>query len=95
MYSTLNGVKLTMRQAINAKRSGNKKGVPDICLPFNNGTNGGLYIELKNRDGGRVSPEQKEYLAFLEENNYKALVCSGASEAIRTIKEYVERKRGI
>jgi hypothetical protein len=92
IYSTLNGVRLTIRQAVNAKRSGNKKGVPDICLPMNNGEHGGLYIELKNIKGGRLSPEQKEYLAFLTENNYKAVSCNGASEAIKVIEEYVKRR---
>lgn len=89
MYSTLNGVRLTIGQAMKARRSGNKRGVPDIVLPFNNGNYSGLYIELKTIKG-YASKEQKEYIKFLSENNYKAIICRGANEAIDAISEYLK-----
>jgi hypothetical protein len=89
IFSTLNGVRLTIRQAVNAKRSGNKKGVPDIILPYNNGTYSGLFVELKRVKLGSVSLEQKEFIKYLESQNYKALVCKGSESAINAIKEYI------
>lgn len=89
MFSTLNGVRLTICQAVNAKRSGNKRGVPDIILPYNNLIYRGLFIELKRRKLGSVSSEQKEFLAYLESQGYKAVVCKGSTDAIETIKKYI------
>jgi hypothetical protein len=88
MYSTLNGVRLTISQARKAKREGNTKGVPDICLPCARKGYNGLYIELK-KHGGRASAEQKEFIRKLEYENYKAVVCYGSIEAIDVIKDYV------
>lgn len=92
MFSTLNGVRLPIGLAKKAKASGNKRGVPDMCLPYPSNGYHGLYIELKV---GYNSPskEQNEYLKFLRENGYKALVCYGAEAAIEVIKEYMIREK--
>ena len=89
MFSTLNGVRLTIGQATKAKRSGNKKGVPDIWLPVKRGKFSGLVIELKREIGGVVLKEQKEWLAFLNKQGYNAVVCRGFMAAITEIQNYL------
>lgn len=88
LYSNLNGVRLPIGLAVKCKASGLKKGVPDLTLDYNNGNYTGLHIELKIK-GGRVSPEQKDFLAFLEKQGRKAVVCYGHKETIKVIEEYL------
>ena len=90
-HSSLNGVKLTIGQAHKAKLSGMKKGVPDIFLPYNNGEYTGLFIELKRVKQGVVKPEQKDFIAYLNSQGYKAVVCKGSTDAILTLKEYLDQ----
>lgn len=91
MYSTLNGVRLNMGQARRAKASGNKRGVPDIVLPYPSDGYHGLYIELKI-PGNYPSKEQKEYIAYLNRVGYFAVACYGADDAIQTINNYINGK---
>lgn len=50
----------------------------------------GLYIEMKSKDTkGRVSPEQKEWLDYLEGVGYKVNVAWSANEAIQIIEDYL------
>lgn len=89
MFSTLNGVRLTIGQATKAKRGGNKRGVPDIILPYNNGIYSGLWIELKV-DKNKTSKEQRDYIEHLNSNGYIAVVAYGSKEAIDIITNYVK-----
>ena len=45
--------------AAKMKRQGMTKGIPDVCLPVARRGAHGLYIELKRKDGGKLSPEQR------------------------------------
>jgi len=89
MFSTLNGVRLTVGGAVKAKKAGNKKGVLDIWLPVKRGKYSGLVIELKKEIGGVVSKEQKEWIAFLNEQGFMAVVCRGFVETVTEIKTYL------
>ena len=89
MFGTLNGVPMKIWQAAKAKRAGNKKGVPDIILPYNNGKYCGLYVELKI-PGGTIKPEQKDYINYLSGQGYFADVRVGSQEAIDLIIDYCE-----
>jgi hypothetical protein len=71
------------------KKEGLKQGMPDICLPCARQGYHGLYIELKRIKGGTVSHEQKEWLAALNSEGYKAVVCRGFDEAREVIEEYL------
>lgn len=71
------------------RAEGLKSGVPDLCLPSAHGQYHGLYIEMKRRQGGRASPEQKEWLAALEAEGYQTALCRGADAAIETIGAYL------
>ena len=89
MYGSLNGVRLTIGSAVKAKRAGMNKGFPDIFLPWPNKKNNGLFIELKIGNN-KPSPEQVEYLNFLQSNGYSAHVCYGSEETINIIIDYLE-----
>lgn len=74
------------RRAIRMKQQGTSKGFPDyvIALP----TIGILYIELKRLFGSSVSPEQKLWIATLNQcPNAEAHICKGADAAIAIVEE--------
>ena len=92
LFSTLNGVRTSMRQAIKAKKAGMKKGVPDIWLPVVRSPDGnrifvGLVGEMK-APKGVTSPEQKAWLAALAKQGWQVGVWYSAEEAIETIARY-------
>ena len=62
------------------------KGCPDLFFPEFD-----LFIELKRRDGGVVSLEQKKVHKILRNYGYKVEVCHGAKEAWQVIEN--ERKK--
>ena len=72
------------------KRTGVKPGVPDICLPVPSGDHHGLYIELKRRNGGALSANQRIWLNALSEQGHKAVCCKGWEEARDEIIKYLE-----
>lgn len=76
-------------QAAALKRQGVKPGVPDLCLPVARGGYHGLYVEMKRRDGGRVSSEQKAWLAALHAQGYSVAVAEGHEQAIAVLKDYL------
>lgn len=71
------------------RAEGMKKGVPDLCLPVARGGCHGLYIELKRTKGGKVTPEQLEWVDALTRQGYMAAVCRGWEEASDIITEYL------
>lgn len=84
-----NGGSRNYVEAARLKAQGVKPGVPDLCLPVARGQYHGLYIEMKRQRGGRVSDEQKEWIAALTAQGYRTAVCKGAEEAIREITQYL------
>jgi len=88
LNGSLNGVRITIGQAMKMRRAGMKKGYPDIFLPVRKGRYSGLYIELKRIKGGSVKPEQKEWLSDLSMQGFKTCVCKGFDEARGEIERY-------
>ena len=72
------------------RQMGCKKGVPDLFYPVPLKGYHGLFIELKRKDGGRLSDYQKRWLHLLENQGYAAVVCHGAREAADAIISYLE-----
>jgi hypothetical protein len=87
-YAIPNGGKRSLMEAVKLKRMGTIAGVPDICIPIPSGMYHGLYIELKRQKGGKVSPEQYDWLAFLTEKGYYAQVAKGFDEAKEMVMHY-------
>ena len=46
-----------------------------------------VVVEMKRRKGGRLSPEQKQWLEWLESAGTETFVAKGADEAIRWIEK--------
>ena len=73
---------------------GLKPGVPDICLPVARGGYHSLYIELKRREGGRVTQAQTQWLGALRDAGHMATVCKGWEEASEMILRYLQMPKG-
>ena len=71
------------------KTAGMRNGFPDLFLPVPTAHHHGLFIEMKRTKGGRVSPEQKDWLEYLNDAGYKAVVCKGFIEAKEEIECYL------
>lgn len=90
MFAIPNGGSRHKLEAVNLKRQGVKKGVPDIFLPAVRGNWHGLFIELKRRKGGVVSVEQKAWGKDLAREGYVVATCPGADAAINIIQGYLK-----
>ena len=66
-------------------RMGVRKGAPDLLLITKKGL---LFIEMKRIKGGKVSPEQREWIDALNAiPNVEATVCYGFEEAKNFISQ--------
>jgi hypothetical protein len=94
----------SMAEAALAKRTGRKKGVPDLFLPIPMSRKAhaldgsivckqfsGMFIEMNRKDGkpSDLSPEQRDWLASLEHQGYKTVVAYGWQAAANAISEYL------
>ena len=87
--ATQGGVRVSPGTAAKMKRSGYKKGTPDILFfePSACGKYHGLAIELKTMKG-RPSPEQLKWIDKLNERGWKAVVSKGFDATAEIICEY-------
>ena len=98
LNGSLNGVRLTIGQAVKAKKQGMKKGFPDIFLPVPKGGYHGLFIELKIKPYRNhkkkivypeISGEQLWWIAKLKAMGYRAEICKGFDAAQNEIMNYL------
>jgi hypothetical protein len=68
---------------------GLRKGVPDYVLPVKSGEHGALWIEMKRKRGGVVSPEQDAWINRLNAGGHLACVCYGFDEAREITEQYL------
>jgi hypothetical protein len=73
-----------IRTAVKAKKEGMSAGFPDLFIPAWQ-----LFIEMKRTKGGKVSPEQKDWLRYLQECGYTCYVANGAKEAITLVRQFL------
>jgi hypothetical protein len=91
LHAIPNGGKRNIREAARLKRQGVKAGVADIFLPVPVPPYHGLYIEMKRARGrATTTAKQREFIADMELQGYRAVVCRGAGEAILSIKYYLK-----
>lgn len=77
------------------KAMGVKAGVPDVFLDVPRGGFHGLRIEMKRREGGRLEPEQREWIDHYNQIGYRAVVCYGWDQAREVIEEYLSGPKGL
>ena len=75
IFAVPNGGARSIRQGAALKCEGVSAGVPDLFV-----AEWQLFIELKRIKGGRVSPEQRDWLDYLKKCGYSAEVCNGFEE---------------
>lgn len=76
IFAIPNGGKRGMREATRMKAEGVRPGVPDMYVPAWR-----MWIEMKRQKGGSVSPEQKDWHAYLRGIGDAVLVCKGFEDA--------------
>ena len=82
LFAIPNGGNRNVVTATMLKAEGVRKGVPDIFIP-----EWRLWLEFKRVKGGKVSPEQKDWIDYLNGCGYIAIVVNGFDNA----KDYVLR----
>lgn len=88
MFAVPNGGKRNVGTAVKLKAEGVKKGVPDLWLPVRTAKYTGVVLE--NKVGyNKTSPEQREWITFLQEQGWLVKVCYNAAEAIEVLREYL------
>ena len=90
LFAIPNGGWRAKAQALKLQLEGVRSGVPDLFLPVAANGKHGLFIEMKRSKGGRLSPEQKDWLAYLSAAGYQAHCCAGFDEARACIVSYLE-----
>ena len=103
--ASLGGIRTSFKQAVKAKATGYVKGFPDlqICVPMERGIEGeggtkrggvyhGLFLEIKKDKKSYPTKEQKEWIAYLNEQGYCARVTKGIDESMQTIDDYFNKK---
>jgi len=89
LFHIANGGERHPAVAAKLKKTGVKKGVPDLFLPVARGGFHGLWVEMKRRKGGTLKPEQKQWIADLEGEMYRCVVAHGCEEACDAIYKYL------
>lgn len=82
IFAIPNGGHRHISVAAKLKVTGVCKGVPDLFIP-----EWRVWIEMKKAKGGRVSPEQKDWIEYLTGCGYIAFVANGCEEAKEKIME--------
>ena len=89
-----NGGARHIATAARLRRLGVRRGVPDLFLPVAVEPYHGLWIEMKRRKGGRVSPERRGWIETLQAEGYAVAVALGADEAIFAVLAYLDGRHG-
>lgn len=80
------------REGNKNKRMGTSPGFPDLEIPLPCNGKHGLYIEFKTEKGS-LSPQQREWLNYLNEQGYTAEVARSFDGAVDILKEYLGEKQ--
>lgn len=89
-HHTPNGGFRSKSEAARFKAMGVKSGYPDLSIDIVTEKYAGLRIELKRGNQGKLSEEQIDLLAMLNEEGYYAVECNSIDGAIQTIQDYIK-----
>lgn len=87
LFHVPNGGHRAMSVARKMKQEGVRPGVPDLCCP-----EWRLWIEMKRQSGGRLSADQKDWIAYLEGIGDTVIVGKGAMDASRQVLEWLSSR---
>lgn len=90
LYAIPNAAKRSPRTGSSMKAEGLRAGMSDLNLDVVRGGLAGLRIEMKIKPN-TLTKEQKEVQLYYNGAGYKAVVCWSSDEAIKVIKQYLER----
>lgn len=93
LFAVPNGGARSKKAGAKLKAEGVRRGVPDYLLPVPAGKAVGLAVELKAK-GGRLAPEQRDWLESLQEHGWQCVVAYGADEAWEAIRAYAAAHEG-
>lgn len=91
MVAIPNAAKRSYKIAAMLKAEGMRKGMLDVLFLVARKGFAGLAIEFK-KVGGKLTPEQLEYIDLLQKENWFVMVLTDAEEAIRLVKNYLDIK---
>ena len=81
LYAIPNGGHRGASQGARLKAEGVTAGVPDLHIPALR-----MWIEMKRADGGTVSKEQRDWIAYLTGIGDLVIVAKGKEEAIKAVQ---------
>lgn len=93
LHHSPNGGSRSKREGAKFKVMGVKRGFPDLVLLVPRGRYHGLLIEMKKLKGGVISDEQKDWLCYLNEAGYYAMVAHGWIEAVSALENYLKLEK--
>ena len=76
IFAIPNGGHRHIAVAAKMKATGQSPGVPDLFIPAWN-----VWVEMKRSKGGRLSPEQKDWIEYLTGAGHTAIVGYGFEDA--------------
>ena len=91
LWAIPNGGMRHIRTAVKLKEEGVAAGVSDLFLMVSRGEKHGMFIEMKAK-GGKLQPNQKEFLNTAIYMGYEGVVCFGFDEAKSAIKKYLSNQ---
>jgi len=87
IFAIPNGEKRAITVAKRLKAEGVVRGIPDLFIPQWN-----LWVEMKRESGGRLSPDQKSMITYLESIGNTVIIGKGAADASKQILEHCDEK---
>lgn len=72
------------------KAMGMKKGVSDFFISLPSKGYHGLWIELKRKEGYKISPEQRAFIENRKRSGYAAYIAYGWEHAKDIIEDYLD-----
>ena len=88
IFAIPNGEKRAITVAKRLKAEGVVRGIPDLFIPQWN-----IWVEMKRVTGGRLPPDQKGMITYLEGIGHTVIIGKGAGDASKQILEKTGEKK--
>lgn len=89
IFAIPNGDHRAITTAKRLKAEGVVAGIPDLFIP-----QWDLWVEMKRREGGRLSEDQRRIIDYLQAIGHGVIIGKGAEDASRQVLAWVENKGG-